>query len=161
MRRGVRRDVVRECGGDAPALEVDPLRVGDAVRLTHLPEGPPEPPGPRKRPIVIEEGMPQLVEDQPAQHVPRDVVATPPLAGHVAALDLDDLGRPVRDRKSTRLNSSHTVISYAVFCLKKKKLGQTTSSPCPSTPLLTRYCCWLPPTSPNERTSAVAYRGHK
>src|SRR5437588_10180606 len=28
---------------------------------------------------------------------------------------------PTRDRKSTRLNSSHTVISYAVFCLKKKK----------------------------------------
>src|SRR5438132_10541890 len=27
-----------------------------------------------------------------------------------------------RDRKSTRLNSSHTVISYAVFCLKKKNL---------------------------------------
>src|SRR5256885_7402065 len=27
-----------------------------------------------------------------------------------------------RDRKSTRLNSSHLVISYAVFCLKKKKL---------------------------------------
>src|SRR5260221_8228793 len=26
-----------------------------------------------------------------------------------------------QDRKSTRLNSSHTVISYAVFCLKKKK----------------------------------------
>src|SRR2546426_4785099 len=32
------------------------------------------------------------------------------------------LGREVvRDRKSTRLNSSHLVISYAVFCLKKKK----------------------------------------
>src|SRR5438034_8811950 len=29
-----------------------------------------------------------------------------------------------RDRKSTRLNSSHTVISYAVFCLKKKKQKQ-------------------------------------
>src|SRR5438132_7726967 len=28
---------------------------------------------------------------------------------------------PSVDRKSTRLNSSHTVISYAVFCLKKKK----------------------------------------
>src|SRR5476649_3053351 len=27
----------------------------------------------------------------------------------------------IGDRKSTRLNSSHTVISYAVFCLKKKK----------------------------------------
>src|SRR5215510_16002349 len=30
-------------------------------------------------------------------------------------------GRVVRDRKSTRLNSSHVAISYAVFCLKKKK----------------------------------------
>src|SRR6266850_4457078 len=29
--------------------------------------------------------------------------------------------KPGRDRKSTRLNSSHLVISYAVFCLKKKK----------------------------------------
>src|SRR5438132_6651379 len=29
------------------------------------------------------------------------------------------------DRKSTRLNSSHTVISYAVFCLKKKKKQKT------------------------------------
>src|SRR5437588_9611779 len=28
------------------------------------------------------------------------------------------------DRKSTRLNSSHTVISYAVFCLKKKRAGK-------------------------------------
>src|SRR5260221_10585997 len=36
------------------------------------------------------------------------------LDGHPAAPD-------DRDRKSTRLNSSHTVISYAVFCLKKKK----------------------------------------
>src|SRR2546430_11790805 len=31
--------------------------------------------------------------------------------------------RPERDRKSTRLNSSHSQISYAVFCLKKKKLS--------------------------------------
>src|SRR5437870_9420018 len=30
-------------------------------------------------------------------------------------------GRIERDRKSTRLNSSHVAISYAVFCLKKKK----------------------------------------
>src|SRR3712207_8897912 len=33
----------------------------------------------------------------------------------------------VRDRKSTRLNSSHANISYAVFCLKKKK-NETTNS---------------------------------
>src|SRR3712207_7072818 len=31
--------------------------------------------------------------------------------------------RPPSDRKSTRLNSSHANISYAVFCLKKKKLN--------------------------------------
>src|SRR2546426_5716479 len=34
--------------------------------------------------------------------------------------DRADAARPL-DRKSTRLNSSHLVISYAVFCLKKKK----------------------------------------
>src|SRR2546422_1321315 len=38
---------------------------------------------------------------------------------------------PVQDRKSTRLNSSHGYISYAVFCLKKKKVqaGVQSSSP--------------------------------
>src|SRR5438270_12935602 len=34
---------------------------------------------------------------------------------------LEELCDFVRDRKSTRLNSSHSQISYAVFCLKKKK----------------------------------------
>src|SRR2546426_4204669 len=34
--------------------------------------------------------------------------------------------RQRRDRKSTRLNSSHLVISYAVFCLKKKKASKPT-----------------------------------
>src|SRR5204862_7362653 len=34
-----------------------------------------------------------------------------------------------RDRKSTRLNSSHVEISYAVFCLKKKKYCNVVSSP--------------------------------
>src|SRR2546426_8782769 len=33
-----------------------------------------------------------------------------------------ELGDRIADRKSTRLNSSHLVISYAVFCLKKKRL---------------------------------------
>src|SRR3712207_7415650 len=33
------------------------------------------------------------------------------------------LGRGRRDRKSTRLNSSHANISYAVFCLKKKNIN--------------------------------------
>src|SRR3712207_7573888 len=37
---------------------------------------------------------------------------------------LGEGGRIGRDRKSTRLNSSHANISYAVFCLKKKKINQ-------------------------------------
>src|SRR5260221_10067513 len=41
---------------------------------------------------------------------------------HPIAWDVSDGDAQGRgDRKSTRLNSSHTVISYAVFCLKKKK----------------------------------------
>src|SRR6202012_6197835 len=35
--------------------------------------------------------------------------------------------RTAQDRKSTRLNSSHIVISYAVFCLKKKKTAYVTA----------------------------------
>src|SRR5256885_2764123 len=36
------------------------------------------------------------------------------------------------DRKSTRLNSSHLVISYAVFCLKKKKVGHARAQGTPA-----------------------------
>src|SRR3712207_8466229 len=43
---------------------------------------------------------------------------------HAAVVALDEL-QP-QDRKSTRLNSSHANISYAVFCLKKKKKQQYT-----------------------------------
>src|SRR5256885_12118177 len=49
-------------------------------------------------------------------------------------LSADRLHRPghgkLPDRKSTRLNSSHLVISYAVFCLKKKNKANTTNSSC-------------------------------
>src|SRR5256885_12040754 len=43
-----------------------------------------------------------------------------------------------RDRKSTRLNSSHLVISYAVFCLKKKKTTPAMSSFVPHTSFVQR-----------------------
>src|SRR5256885_10897888 len=48
-----------------------------------------------------------------------------PLAGD-RTVDQDGIGGTVAgtDRKSTRLNSSHLVISYAVFCLKKKKTNE-------------------------------------
>src|SRR5437588_6477804 len=48
----------------------------------------------------------------------------------VGALHVPGRGVRRRDRKSTRLNSSHTVISYAVFCLKKKKHKQNQTSKC-------------------------------
>src|SRR3712207_8513001 len=50
-------------------------------------------------------------------HGGRDVVRGAAMASEA----LDDAGRQCRDRKSTRLNSSRANISYAVFCLKKKK----------------------------------------
>src|SRR3989454_1675542 len=53
--------------------------------------------------------------------------ACAPATRHLAAcLARQQSVSPVpRDRKSTRLNSSHLVISYAVFCLKKKKKDTT------------------------------------
>src|SRR5918997_6448953 len=51
-----------------------------------------------------------------------NVIARIPGALQPARNGIDD--RMSADRKSTRLNSSHTVISYAVFCLKKKTDGQ-------------------------------------
>src|SRR5690349_23343506 len=51
------------------------------------------------------------------------------LAEHAAAVALVAVGTwallRALDRKSTRLNSSHVEISYAVFCLKKKKTART------------------------------------
>src|ERR1022692_5249347 len=53
--------------------------------------------------------------------------AQPPVAADSPGRRIGQrLGLPNRDRKSTRLNSSHLVISYAVFCLKKKKTTKIT-----------------------------------
>src|SRR2546422_7918675 len=46
--------------------------------------------------------------------------------------------RGVRDRKSTRLNSSHGYISYAVFCLKKKSLPAKSTGSAGHSPV---WCC--------------------
>src|SRR5258708_15811911 len=58
-----------------------------------------------------------------------------PPRGHVEAHGLRQF---FADRKSTRLNSSHQIISYAVFCLKKKKIPNNTppSSSLPATTFL-------------------------
>src|SRR6266487_5683720 len=49
-----------------------------------------------------------------------------PRRAHIDARAGGGTGRIPRDRKSTRLNSSHPSISYAVFCLKKKNHHYTT-----------------------------------
>src|SRR5256885_3180023 len=71
------------------------------------------------------------------------------------------LWRPIelpRDRKSTRLNSSHLVISYAVFCLKKKKILLLATQAQSTTPQPKRTAL-LPP--PNVRdTRSLSIRKH-
>src|SRR5256885_8140372 len=68
------------------------------------------------------------VTDAGAQHdLVRSVELAPPQGGR--ARPRTHLARR-SDRKSTRLNSSHLVISYAVFCLKKNILESHTSMRC-------------------------------
>src|SRR5258708_27316305 len=72
----------------------------------------------------------------------RDVVDLVEQAGqHLDAIVLPKVRAPVEvgwldllltDRKSTRLNSSHQIISYAVFCLKKKTTKQIVNMSLPS-----------------------------
>src|SRR5438034_7676407 len=54
---------------------------------------------------------------------------TLPVNAHPESASATPAPGTARDRKSTRLNSSHTVISYAVFCLKKKKRACARQSP--------------------------------
>src|SRR3712207_7139305 len=57
----------------------------------------------------------------PGQRAKREELAA--ADAHDVAAAVEVLVRHVADRKSTRLNSSHANISYAVFCLKKKRVG--------------------------------------
>src|SRR3989454_12573803 len=66
-----------------------------------------------------EQALPQPVARRAVLRVePRERSGVAPVGGPVLRASVQ---RHQRDRKSTRLNSSHLVISYAVFCLKKKK----------------------------------------
>src|SRR2546430_10082608 len=79
-------------------------------------------------PVAID-GAKRRVRDHPA-------VGVRPVVARVLELLLQHSSK---DRKSTRLNSSHSQISYAVFCLKKKKRTSSASSGTTrheSTPLL-------------------------
>src|SRR3712207_7714323 len=56
--------------------------------------------------------------------VPEDYVG---VITQMLALRKGRMEQMIKDRKSTRLNSSHANISYAVFCLKKKKISDAVS----------------------------------
>src|SRR3712207_8627148 len=66
---------------------------------------------------VFAQDLPDLLDRIEVVRVAADLV------GAAGAVDLG-LDNARQDRKSTRLNSSHTNISYAVFCLKKKNIDR-------------------------------------
>src|SRR5205085_8440676 len=68
-------------------------------------------------------GKPGLVQGAAPRQLDDDIRVEIAVMGAVddAHSSLSQLGQDLIDRKSTRLNSSHSQISYAVFCLKKKK----------------------------------------
>src|SRR5436305_6348298 len=65
---------------------------------------------------IAKKGIPQELADQVAAQIASDVTQN---GFGKTALELQERVSGI-DRKSTRLNSSHVRISYAVFCLKKK-----------------------------------------
>src|SRR5690606_40529970 len=97
---------------DPATTEIYTLSLHDALPISTLPANHPgDPPGCRPK-TSLTKGPPQ-----DAGRIP-----TPdPRAAGSSSLHLD--------RKSTRLNSSHVKISYAVFCLKKKKKNKMKTRP--------------------------------
>src|SRR2546422_6975614 len=82
-----------------------------------------------------------------------------PLLYRHGVVERRHLGRAVRsvgpallDRKSTRLNSSHGYISYAVFCLKKKKHSTHLRGPLPNV-AAKQHCLNLASRITDERTA--------
>src|SRR5256886_4839981 len=82
-------------------------------------------------------------------------ISRPELLGDGAGALVGAVGhhRDAQDRKSTRLNSSHSQISYAVFCLKKKKTSSTgsVSAPCTPQPRAASSPSPAPPAPPTAR----------
>src|SRR2546422_5755342 len=73
-----------------------------------------------KRPRAYRGRFTAILASRRLLHRDRDVHAKGDVRQAIALVDAGR-GPGERDRKSTRLNSSHGYISYAVFCLKKKK----------------------------------------
>src|SRR5207249_7480990 len=97
------------CSGPHPHLHSFPTRRSSDLPVSQGTVPPPRPGEGRQRKLG------GVVEIEPPATPPRELVRLRRLE---ISLGLE------RDRKSTRLNSSHVSISYAVFCLKKKKTNR-------------------------------------
>src|SRR5690349_23300427 len=82
-----------------------------------------DPAPPEIYPLSLHDALPISTRIPGAQQV--KIYVTP--TGQVMHTEPADLAARVEDRKSTRLNSSHVEISYAVFCLKKKNFPNLAS----------------------------------
>src|SRR5258708_13612249 len=86
---------------------------------------------------MIEREMEDLIATHAEEFFPRHVLVLKGRQGTLAGVGRFDLlfedqfeNKILIDRKSTRLNSSHQIISYAVFCLKKKNKPATARGLC-------------------------------
>src|SRR5205814_9627057 len=93
-----------------PSPTIYPLSLHDALPISYVPGFPPAAASARRRLALVETFGRHYLRHASGRDHSR--------AGK--GVHLYQLGND-RDRKSTRLNSSHLGISYAVFCLKKKK----------------------------------------
>src|SRR3712207_8610085 len=102
---------------DTATTEIYTLSLHDALPIS-LRVGDPGPPALRHHQSRGRRGASPLDRGVAREGVP-----------DVALVLLDQLAELRVDRKSTRLNSSHANISYAVFCLKKKTIAPAPTSP--------------------------------
>src|SRR5207248_9853371 len=100
----------------AATTAVFPLSLHDALPICSRPIRHPE------RSRLARDRAPEPVSPARAAPAADDAVARGSSLGRGSGA-----AQAVQDRKSTRLNSSHRTISYAVFCLKKKKQWHTRS----------------------------------
>src|SRR3712207_8072342 len=82
--------------------------------------------------VIGDEVNPNTEERVPGDHVARERVGAADRVPGRFARHLNSHTNAIRDRKSTRLNSSHANISYAVFCLKKKTKVEYIAWPAPA-----------------------------
>src|SRR5438034_4816585 len=111
--------------GDAPATPAGSNRSAAKAWLRALELTAPIVNNPRRIFSTVIDKLAEKFGEAPALLSDRERLTYRALAersNRYARWALDQSVRKGEDRKSTRLNSSHTVISYAVFCLKKKNI---------------------------------------